>query len=324
MSNAKYDVNYVEGLAPLPDINARSVSYDEEVQKVGISNLAMPIKWLDLEGKEVKMKGIFSSYVSIEAGSGKKGINMSRIPFAIRERSHGENYGLQGLKDMAKEVATKSGATNSYVKVKFDYPMVQQSLRSRDEEGNPFWAYKYYPVTVEVKYSEKNNNYKAYVTLQFEYSSACVCSTELTEHLLTEENLRGIPHSQRSEARTTVEVDLEKDFSLEKLIALHRKALVTETQILVKRLDEREFACINGKDMLQTRGRNTLDLEEVHPIHQEQGGLKFVEDAARLMRWVLSEEESLKDWVCSLAHHESLHSFSAVSVVYKGTSGGLR
>lgn len=323
MSNAKYDVNHVEGLAPLPDVNARSVDYDEEVQKVGISNLAMPIKWLDLDGKEVKMKGIYSSYVSIEGGSGKKGINMSRIPFAIREKSHGENYGLQGLQNMAKEVVEKSGATNSYVKVKFDYPMKQESLRSKDENGNSFWAYKYYPVIVEVKYSEKTQSYSAYVTLSFEYSSACVCSLELTEHLLTED-IRGVSHSQRSEAKTTVEVDLNKDFNLEKLIKLHRKALVTETQILVKRIDEREFSALNGRDMLKTSGRNTLNLEETHPIHQEQGGLKFVEDAARLMKWVLSEEESIRDWACSLAHHESLHSFSAISVVYKGLPNGLR
>lgn len=326
MSNAKYDVNHVQGIAPLPDVNARPVDYDEEVQKVGINNLELPVKWKDLNDRIVKMKGTFSSYVSIEQGSGRKGINMSRIPFSIREACYGEGSGIEMLKNVAKNVAEKSGATHSYIKVKFDYPMIQQSLRSKDEDGEAFWAHKYYPVMAEIKYNDIDKTFRAFVTLNFTYSSACVCSWELTQHLKEEEGLDGVPHSQRSDAKTTIELDLTKDLKLEDLVNLHRKALITETQLLVKRIDEREFASLNGRDMLKTAGRNTVTdkLEEVHPIHQAQGGLKFVEDAARLMKWSLSSSDAILDWVSILSHHESLHSFSAISVIYKGKEGGLR
>ena len=69
------------------------------------------------------------------------------------------------------------------------------------------------------------------------------------------------------------------------------KALMTETQVVVKREDEMAFAELNGSY------------------------LKFVEDAARLLYEQLIKDERIKDFRVICSHQESLHSHDAVSVI---------
>ena len=98
-----------------------------------------------------------------------------------------------------------------------------------------------------------------------------------------------MPHSQRSVARISVEVD--DIVWIEDLQEICEAALKTETQVIVKREDEMAFAEMNG------------------------AYLKFVEDAARLLYEQLSEDDRIKDFRVICSHQESLHSHDAVSVI---------
>jgi GTP cyclohydrolase I len=134
--------------------------------------------------------------------------------------------------------------------------------------------------------------------LDFEYSSACPCSYELSEHARDNREVASIPHSQRSVASITSE--LNEDIFIEDLVSHCQQALMTETQVMVKREDEQAFAEMNGAFQ------------------------KFVEDAARLLYEQLNEEERIKDFVIRCTHMESLHSHDAVSRICKGVKNGLR
>jgi GTP cyclohydrolase I len=121
----------------------------------------------------------------------------------------------------------------------------------------------------------------------------------LSEHARDSRNIYGIPHSQRSTARVSVEVAEGQHLSIEALQQLCLEALKTETQVMVKREDEQAFAELNG------------------------AFTKFVEDAARLLYEQLAAESRIADFQVACAHLESLHSHDAVAVIHKGVPGGF-
>ena len=109
----------------------------------------------------------------------------------------------------------------------------------------------------------------------------------------------GIPHSQRSTARVSVEVGEDSHLTIEALQQACLEALQTETQVMVKREDEQAFAEMNG------------------------AFTKFVEDAARLLYEQIDEIPEVVDFQIACAHLESLHSHDAVAVINKGVPGGF-
>ena len=100
-------------------------------------------------------------------------------------------------------------------------------------------------------------------------------------------------HSQRSVAKITATVDLNSDFQIIDLINHARKALPTETQSLVKRVDEQAFAILNGDNPM------------------------FVEHATRRLSIVLDEDKRITNWMAKVQHLESLHSHDAVATIKK-------
>ncbi len=80
----------------------------------------------------------------------------------------------------------------------------------------------------------------------------------------------------------------------EDLIDAARRAVPTETQVMVKREDEQAFAELNA----------------ANPI--------FVEDAARLFCEQLQAEPRVRDFRVVASHQESLHSHDAISVLTQG------
>jgi GTP cyclohydrolase I len=88
----------------------------------------------------------------------------------------------------------------------------------------------------------------------------------------------------------------------EDLIDMARRAVPTETQVMVKREDEQAFAELNA----------------ANPI--------FVEDAARLFCQELQQDPRVGDFRIIASHQESLHSHDAVSILTEGetfTSGSI-
>lgn len=278
--------------ASLPDVQNGSSSLIEganvPIQQVGISDFRLPLRFKQDSGEIVTLETSVDAYVSLDAG--KKGINMSRL-LRTFYRFKEEEFHIDVLDYILKAYKTELGSKESFVRLNFNYPLVVESLRSGLE------GYQYYSVALEGQMNQ-NDQVRKFIHLTFEYSSACPCSFELAEHARETRDIAAIPHSQRSVANITVE--LAGVLFIEDLIASTRLALMTETQVMVKREDEQAFAEMNG-------------------AYQ-----KFVEDAARLIYEKLNEMDSIRDFVVRCVHMESLHSHDAISRICKGIPGGLR
>ena len=279
--------------ADLPDMqNADSQAiYGSNVPilKVGISNFRLPLRMITPSSDTITLETSVTGTVSLEAN--QKGINMSRIMRVF--------YGFQErifTPDLLEEILLKYKeeirAHRAQLNLNFEYPILKPSLRSGLE------GWQYYRSAFEGRLDELNR-FRKYIHFDFVYSSACPCSSELSEHARESREVYGIPHSQRSTARVSVEVAPGKHLSLERIQELCINALQTETQVMVKREDEQAFAEMNG------------------------AFTKFVEDAARLLFEQLDSEPKIVDFQVACAHLESLHSHDAVAVINKGVPGGF-
>jgi GTP cyclohydrolase I len=276
----------------LPDLQNGPASSIEganvPIQQVGISNFKLPLKFPTPDGDLLILETSVDGYVGLEAD--KKGINMGRIMRTFYKFKE-DVFHPDKLEDVLLAYKEDLESQSAFLKLSFNYPMIKKSLRS-DYEG-----YQYYRVSIEGKVDEYDR-FTSFMHLDFEYSSACPCSYELSEHARETRDIASIPHSQRSVANITVQ--LNSEMFIDDLVEICREALQTETQVIVKREDEQAFAEMNGAFQ------------------------KFVEDAARLLYDELNTEERIRDFVVRCAHLESLHSHDAVSRICKGVPNGLR
>lgn len=279
--------------ASLPDMqnaDAREIfGANVPILKVGISNFRLPLRYITPSSDTHTLETSVTGTVSLEAD--QKGINMSRIMrvfYEFQERIFTPDL-LQAILEAYKR---EIRAHRAQLKLEFEYPILKSSLRSGLE------GWQYYRSAFEGKVDELDR-FRKYIHFDFIYSSACPCSSELSEHARDSRNIYGIPHSQRSTARVSVEVAEGQHLSIEALQQLCLEALKTETQVMVKREDEQAFAELNG------------------------AFTKFVEDAARLLYEQLAAESRIADFQVACAHLESLHSHDAVAVIHKGVSGGF-
>ena len=276
----------------LPDLQNGPASLIEganvPIQQVGISNFKLPLKYPTPSGELLTLETSVDGYVGLEAG--KKGINMGRIMRTFYKFKD-DVFHPDMLEDVLKAYKEDIESETAFIKLSFNYPMLKESLRSG------LSGYQYYAVSIEGKVDEYDR-FTSFMHLDFEYSSACPCSYELAEHARETRDVAAIPHSQRSVASITVQ--LNEELFIDEIVEKCREALQTETQVIVKREDEQAFAEMNGAFQ------------------------KFVEDAARLLYDALNEDDRIKDFVVRCAHLESLHSHDAVSRICKGVRDGLR
>jgi GTP cyclohydrolase I len=279
--------------ASLPDMqNADSQQIygaNVPILKVGISNFRLPLCYITSKSDTLSLETSVTGTVSLEAN--QKGINMSRIMrvfYTFQDRIMTPDV----LEDVLLRYKSEIRAHRAQIRLDFEYPILKSSLRSGLE------GWQYYRSAFEGRIDELNR-FRKYIHFDFVYSSACPCSSELSEHARESREVYGIPHSQRSTARVSIEVAGAAHITIERIQQLCLEALQTETQVMVKREDEQAFAELNG------------------------AFTKFVEDAARLLYEQLDSESKIVDFQVACAHLESLHSHDAVAVINKGVPGGF-
>ena len=282
--NFEASSEYVE---TLPDLQNGEPSLirgsKKQIQYVGISNFKMPLRYKSADGNLLTLETSVTGTVSLEAN--KKGINMSRIMRSFYKHSE-DTFNFKVVENALSDYKEDLDSLDARIQIRFSFPMLKKSLRSSLE------GFQYYNVALEVL--DVENVCSNIVHLDYVYSSTCPCSLELSEHARSERGQLATPHSQRSIARISALVAPNKSFSIEEMILLCRKAIPTETQVMVKREDEQAFAELNASN----------------PI--------FVEDAARLLCEQLQGFESVTDFRVVVNHQESLHSHDAVSVLING------
>lgn len=274
--------------ASMPDLQNGPASLirgaKQQIQHVGISNFRLPVRVRTRDGGDLTLETSVTGTVSLEAE--KKGINMSRIMRSFYRHAE-QTFSFEVIEETLDAYKTDLESFDARIQMRFSFPMKVQSLRSG------LSGFQYYDIALEVV--DTAGTRKKILHLDYVYSSTCPCSLELSEHARQYRGQLATPHSQRSVARISVEVDCAQEcLWFEDLIERCRAAVPTETQVMVKREDEQAFAELNA----------------ANPI--------FVEDAARSFYEQLQSDTRIKDFRIIASHQESLHSHDAVSVLTEG------
>ena len=255
-----------------------------EIQHVGISNFRLPVRVHTRDNGDLTLETSVTGTVSLEAE--KKGINMSRIMRTFYGLAE-ETFSFDVIERALDCYKSDLESFDARIQMRFSFPMKVDSLRSG------LAGYQYYDIALEVV--ERGGQRTKIIHLDYVYSSTCPCSLELSEHARRSRGQLATPHSQRSVARLSVVVEPGTScLWFEDLIDMARRAVPTETQVMVKREDEQAFAELNA----------------ANPI--------FVEDAARLFCEQLRADPRVGDFRIVASHQESLHSHDAVSVLTDG------
>ncbi|QFT62314.1 GTP cyclohydrolase FolE2 [Roseivivax sp. THAF30] len=253
------------------------------IQHVGISNFRLPVTFRTRDNGNVTLETSVTGSVSLDAD--KKGINMSRIMRSFYKHAE-KTFSFEVIESALDDYKSDLESFDARINMRLRFPLRVESLRSGLE------GFQYYDIALELV--ETAGQRRKIMHLDYVYSSTCPCSLELSEHARRERGVLATPHSQRSVARISVETTGDDCLWFEDLIELCRKAVPTETQVMVKREDEQAFAELNG----------------ANPI--------FVEDAARLFAEQLQKDARIGDFRVVASHQESLHSHDAVSVLTEG------
>ncbi len=288
--NFKADSDYRMSLPDVQNASKDSIrGANVPIMQVGVHNFKLPLKFLTHTCEVRELQASVTATVSLAADC--KGINMSRIMrvfYNFADRIFTPDT-LQEILVMMKEQLNTSRAR---IKISFEYPIAQKSLRSQHT------AWQYYNCAYE-GFIDDLDIFRKIIHFDFIYSSACPCSAELSEHARRTRNVYCVPHSQRSKARVSAEVENNMHISIEDMHTICLEALRTETQTMVRREDEQAFAELNG------------------------AYAKFIEDATRLLYKEFDKEKRIKDFEIACIHLESLHSHDAVGVICKGKPGGF-
>ncbi|UWQ77970.1 GTP cyclohydrolase FolE2 [Leisingera sp. S132] len=274
--------------ATLPDLQNGPTSLirgaKEQIQHVGISNFRLPIRFHTRDDGDLTLETSVTGTVSLDAG--KKGINMSRIMRTFYKHAE-RTFSFEVMASALDDYLSDLDSPDARIQMRFSFPARVSSLRSG------LSGYQYYDFALELV--DHDGVREKIMHLDYVYSSTCPCSLELSEHARQARGQLATPHSQRSVARISVQSVPGSDcLWFEDLIELCRRAVPTETQVMVKREDEQAFAELNA----------------ANPI--------FVEDAARLFCEALQGDARIGDFRVVASHQESLHSHDAVSVLTQG------
>lgn len=251
------------------------------------------------------------THVSLDKGN-SRGIHMSRLFLSAQEKLTQRPFSFQLLTDiLCESLLTHAEMSQSArLQIDFEIPKLQKSLKSGIS------SLRNYPISFEVK--NVLGQWQESVEVTILYSSTCPASAALSQQLIqqqfledfngvenidsqrvlqwlgTKEGMIATPHAQRSWAKiklTKKSKTPEDLFSLEceKLIDEIETIIETPVQSAVKRIDEQEFARLNGKNMM------------------------FCEDAARKIKAAYINHSQWTLLAGEVHHVESLHPHEAVA-----------
>ncbi|MFN3153071.1 GTP cyclohydrolase FolE2 [Bremerella sp.] len=301
----------------LPDVaNDTAPQFQSSIDRVGMSGIEVAILVRGEDDVLMRTPAKVDAYVSLD-DPGTKGIHMSRLYLSLQNELHTEFSRKQIERILGRFLETHSEMSQSaYLQFSFEHMIQRASLLSDNS------AWRSYPIQVEALKQGDQIKYRVHVRLT--YSSACPCSAALSRQLLQQQfeeqfyghnwmsaatvlnwlgsnsTLIAVPHSQRSHADITVDLDdTREDLPIDEIIQRVEGVLNTAVQAAVKRADEQEFARLNGENLM------------------------FCEDAARRMKSAIDPMPGVIDYRIQASHFESLHPHDAVAIVVKGVPGGM-
>lgn len=307
------------GLRGMPDVaSSTEAPVPGTLDLVGMSHVEVPV-CLSIPGRgQVTVAAHADAYVDL-VDPHARGIHMSRLYLSLGKLLPRNALSVPLLRRVLGSFLESHSdrSRSACLRLAFQVMNEQASLKS----DNVGW--RSYPVEIEALHD--SDGLRVWLTTQVTYSSTCPCSAALARQLIQDrfktdfvgrqslasdevmewlsrpEGVCATPHSQRSYATVTVELDKDVvEICPLRFTRLIEETLKTSVQAAVKREDEQEFALLNGQNAM------------------------FCEDAGRRMRSALGAARGVVDFRAEARHVESLHPHDAVSVVVKGVPGGLR
>jgi GTP cyclohydrolase I len=293
----------------MPDIAKSRPAVTGRIDRVGMSDIEMPIRILGPAGAVLQAPSRIDAYVSLDAKEAK-GIHMSRIFLALQDHMESQVFNPSGLKQLLETfIAKHEGlSASAEIRIEFDW------LRKRRALVSDRMGWRSYPVAYHAVLEQ--GEFKLSMETTVTYSSTCPCSAALARQLIQEqfqadvqaglpvnaasvfewlgraESIRATPHSQRSEAHLQLTVkDSDSSPSLDMIIGAAEDALQTPVQAAVKREDEQAFALRNGQNLM------------------------FCEDAARRLKRCFDGVDTISGYQIRVTHKESLHPHNAEAII---------
>ena len=286
--------------------------------RVGMEGIELPIRFT-AEGETFLLPAKVSAWVDLNAGTAR-GIHMSRL-YALSDEHLGraapDRAVLRALLDAFLQSHDRLSSVAG-ISIDAVLPLRRPALLS----GLSGW--RQYPFQLHAERTI-DGRFVCELEVQVLYSSTCPGSAAMARQLVQQKFSQvfgegevdaeqvsqwlaspeggGIatPHAQRSVAQVRVRLsDAASDaVPVAELIDRIETALATSVQAAVKRIDEQEFARLNGANPM------------------------YCEDAARRLIATLETDATITDYRIRVAHLESLHPHDAVAVAVKGIVGGF-
>ena len=301
----------------LPDISLNTQAHiHTPIHWVGMDNIDIPL-WFAEEQPEAHNTLPTQACFQVDMANPKsKGIHMSRLYQLLDKLTSVQPLNPDALLAILKEAflgQQEAQASQARLILRFNLLIKRPALLTDDLGG-----WKRYPVQLHAQLSPAGFQLSAEVKVG--YSSTCPCSAALARQLLAEHFLTSFtatktcgvqqvadwlqqhgsfatPHSQRSQATVSVSVPTNSThFGLLQLLDDIEQALATPLQTAVKRIDEQEFARLNGQNLM------------------------FVEDAVRRLQQALTGQYA--NFSATVRHLESLHAHDALASIQQTTTRG--
>ncbi len=295
----------------LPDITTfEKVESSLNLNWVGMEGIAIPLQ-VDTNVGSQAVNARASIFVSLD-NAAAKGIHMSRLHKVVNKLVSlpCDKPSLDGL--IAQSIDSQEGISKG-AKVRLDFELLleKESLLSQNV------GFQNYTVAVTAEEKDGQSAYELELTIP--YSSTCPCSASLARQLYSRaidsqfpeaesvnkaellawiesaDNAFATPHSQRSYVYLKLKLGQDEFPSLESLIIELENIIGTPVQAVVKRVDEQEFARLNGENLM------------------------FCEDAARRIKQYLNKTPCIVDYWLKVEHQESLHAHNAVVIDQKNS-----
>jgi len=281
----------------LADIQQQHDGFPQmEIKKVGIHGVQVPLKVLRKDNTVNASSAEVSIYTNLN--SKVKGANMSRYRIIVEEHLIGKDLNLREyLRTLLETTSKKLEATDSYVKIKFDYFLVRTAPASKLK------SYLNYKCCVEGKHKTCDGDYiddkgihcsgihdvnQFFLTVEVPYTSLCPCSKEISDYGA---------HNQRSFAKVMVELIPEEMCWIEDLIEIVESTASAPIVNGLKRVDE---------------AYQTEKMYE-NPM--------FVEDMARGISERLNHkllDKTISDYSIVITHCESIHVHDCQAIITAG------
>ena len=280
----------------LPDVaTPEKVKNFSALEWVGMNQIQMPVKY-----QNQILSSRMSVFVSLKAGP-HRGIHMSRLYQLLTSEFEQKDLSEISFSQLILKLQESQNGLSESAKleIQLELPVRRKSLKS-EQLGQ-----RLYPVQLTAVLGPQGP--QIFLQWEIQYSSTCPASTALSLELWKEsaksanlsalnwletlEKMPATPHAQRSVAKLKVEIKATSGWQFETWIEKSENVLQTPVQTLVKRVDEQEFARLNGENPL------------------------FCEDAARRIQGWWEQDPEVLSYEASFEHQESLHPHNAVAKI---------